>query len=145
GSDLASMTAEARSCTFDYEGKRLLTGHVDGIRLWDVPACRQSGFHAGEDVWFALFEPTSKHVVTGGPGGIKEWDLMEDGESAVDPFKLRRILSRSDPHSLALSRDGTLIAFCADGGLNIVPLSGGVQQLVFEMPANFSSLAFGQD
>jgi WD40 repeat protein len=155
---LRGHEAAIRVALFDLDGKRVLTGAEDGTaRIWNVDGNGDpvvlKGHVAG--IQLAAFDRDGSHVVTAPQPGrqfrlfggdppvysVHIWDL-----SAPD---VPRILTTDTQHALsvALSRDGELVALAAEGK----PLtlwqtqSGSKRTLLKGAPSSITRLTFSDD
>jgi hypothetical protein len=95
-------------------GTRLLTAATAGVRLWSVPAARETGFHAVEnqriDAATAAWWLTDSEILVQMPGGLEHVALDADGR----PGATRRVPRPAGATVLDVQVDGSWLVRQAD-------------------------------
>ena len=132
-------------CDISRDGRLLLTGHQDGVRMWNLGSGAVVGFEPETDTQWVLFEPGLDRCITLSPvRGVKEWDVRRERQDSRVTFAFRRLLAKPGPVELALSQDGSLVALAGQGGgIHVLALGNGGETSFCDLEALALRFAFG--
>lgn len=107
------------SAAFSPDGRRVVTGHSDGVRLWDTQTGELLSSSVTDDseeeVRALVFSPNGRQVVYGRGGLLQIWDVDTDRTTAP-----RRQGHDIQINAIAFSHDGArLVSADADGVVRI--------------------------
>src|SRR6266511_4167538 len=83
-------TEAARSVVFSPDGKLLLSGGYDGVRVWDAGTGKPLGAFPQLGTLVAV-SPDGKYLASDQPGGARVWSLARISEG--EPFRIALVHS----------------------------------------------------
>ncbi len=102
------------NCDFSPDGKLLVSGHGDGVHLWDVGAAKEIARLPEGNNWSVVFAPSGKSLITSGDSGLKRWPIeypYEGQKANLQVGPPRRFDLAGGSTRAAMSGDGTTLAF----------------------------------
>jgi hypothetical protein len=130
---LAGHTSTVYGVAFAPDGKKVLSGSVDGqAALWDIATGKQLHLLQGHGgmIWSVAFGPDSKHAFTASwDGTVKMWDTVRGMEIRHFPAQGRI----ADINGLAISRDGKqMLTGSDDGAVRLWDIASGQELRQFQ-------------
>ena len=117
-----------RPSSIDFSSDRglFLSGHGDGVRLWDLVDFRERAFFGNQGCAEVAFHPNGKSFFTAGHSGVEQWPIEvreNDQSQTVNVGPPLPFGERLKTESLAISLDGRTLATVGDRFVHVFDIA----------------------